>query len=179
MSLLNRKATLVLGLLATLVAFGASAAPAFAWNNCGVTLSPSTQSTTVGPSSTTTFTYLFTYSDTSQYAASFTITAQSSNSAWTIVSVTSPVPHTGTSDSISQVVSVVVTAPNTAGSTTTITVKGVGNQDSSSKCSTTTSLLTSGVTHGVPEFPSGLAVLMALAIPALLLVRSKSKVIAA
>jgi len=33
--------------------------------------------------------------------------------------------------------------------------------------------------RGVPEFPSGMALLMALAIPALLIVRSKSKVIAA
>jgi hypothetical protein len=39
--------------------------------------------------------------------------------------------------------------------------------------------LTVGHGLGVPEFPSGLALLMALAIPALLLVRNKSKIIAA
>jgi hypothetical protein len=184
MSLLNRKSALILGLLATLVAFGASAAPVFAWNNCALALSPSSQSTTVGTSTTTTFTYLLTYTDSSNYAASFTVTATASpgspSGTWTIVSVTNPVPNSGKSDSISQIVSVVVKAPSNVGSTSTITVKAVGQQDSSSTCSATTRLTTVPPhTVSVPEFPAGMALLMALAVPALLLVRSKSKIIAA
>jgi hypothetical protein len=182
MSLLNRKSALILGLLASLVAFGAAATPAFAWNVCGLTLTPSTQSTTVGPSSTTTYTFLFTYSDVTTdhtYASSFTMSATSSNGAWTVVSVLpSPVPSSGTSDSISQTISVKVTAPSSIGSATTITLTAKNNQDNSASC-TATLHLTTIVTHGVPEFPAGMALLMALAIPALLLVRSKSKIIAA
>jgi hypothetical protein len=178
MSLLNRKSALILGLLTTLVAFGASATPVFAWATCGVTLTPSTQSTTVGPSSTTTFTYLLTYSDAA-YPASFTLSATSTNGAWTIVSVSPTLyPSSGMSGSISTTISVKVTAPSTIGSTTTITLTATNNQDHAASCNAQTRL-TTVVTHGVPEFPVGMALLMALAVPALLLVRSKSKIIAA
>jgi hypothetical protein len=169
--------------LASLAAMGAAATPVFAWNTCGLVLTPSGQSTTV-PAGSTTFTFLLTYSESAQYAASFTLSATSTNGAWTVVSVLpSPVPTSGTSSSISQTISVKVTAPATPGSTTTINVEAANNQDSTATCNAHINLTTTGIfpppPTGVPQFPFGMALLMALAIPALLLVRSKSKIIAA
>jgi len=188
MSLLNRKTALILGLLASLVAMGATATPAFAWNPCTLALSPGTQSTTIGAAQTVTLTYLLTYTDSSPYASTFTVSAGvtpgSPSGTWTVVSVTPPNPvPSSPSLTISQIISVKVTAPSVASSTTTLTVSAVNNYDSSSHCSTTTGLsITPGSfppPTGVPQFPFGMALLMALAIPALLLVRSKSKVISA
>ena len=178
----------ILGLLATLAAMGATATPVFAWNSCGLVLSPIGQSTSIGAGQTVTLTYLLTYSDSSQYAATFTVSASvtpgSPSGTWTVVSVTPPNPvPSSPSNSISQIISVKVTAPVVATSSTTLTVKAVNNYDSTSKCSTASSLsITPGSfppPNGIPQFPAGMALLMALAIPALLLVRSRSKIIAA
>lgn len=158
MSLLNRKSGLILGLLTTLLALGASAIPVFAWNACSLALSPISQSTTVGTSSTTTFTYLLTYSGTvggTQYPSSFTLSATSSNPAWTILSVTSPVPTVGTSNSISQTISVVVKASAVASSTTiTVSATNISAEaggDFGANCNTQTKLTATAVTHGVPN----------------------------
>ena len=159
-------------------------APAFAWAPCTVTLSPTTQSTTIPAGSTVTLTFLLTYSETSNYAAYFTLTAQSSNSAWTVVSVSpSPIPSSGTSYSIgvsppattSGLFSVKLTAPATVGSTTTLTVRAANSGDRGANCQSTGTLLTAGYQPptGVPMFPLGMGLLMALAIPAMLLARRK------
>lgn len=157
--------------------------PAFAWAKCTVALYPSTQSTTIPAGSTVTLTYLLTYTESINYAAYFTLTAQSSNSAWTVVSVSpSPIPGTGTSYSIgvsppattSGLFSVQVTAPTTVGSTTTITVSAANSGDRGANCQSEGTLLTASYPPpGVPMFPLGMGLLMALAIPALLLVRHK------
>jgi len=179
----SRKYTIpVLVLLFALVGLCA-VAPTFAWAKCTVTLSPSTQSTTIPGGTTVTLTYLLTYSESSYYAAYFTLTAQSSNSAWTVVSISpSPIPGTGTSYSIgasppattSGLFSVEVTAPTTVGSTTTLTVKAANSGDSGANCQSSGTLLTAAPPPtGVPMFPLGMGILMALAIPALLLARHK------
>ena len=75
-----------------------------------------------------------------------------------------------------QTITVEVTAPSVPGSTTTLRVHAVNNYDSGSTC-TSYVTLTAGAfpppPTGVPQFPYGMALLMAFAIPALLLVKSK------
>jgi hypothetical protein len=147
-------------------------------NACTLVLTPSNQSPANVPAgSTTSYTLLLTYSD-SGYPASFTLSASSSNLAWTVVSVTpSPVPSSGTSGSISQTITVTVTAPGTSGSTTLIRVAATNNQDTSLSvgCRGYVSLTSVAFQPppGVPQFPLGIALLMALAIPALLVLKSK------
>jgi hypothetical protein len=85
------------------------------------------------------------------------------------------VPSSGTSSSVSQTITVKITAPVTVGSTTSLTVKAVNQQDGGADCSTSRTLTSSTAPPppGVPQFPLGVALLMALAIPALLAVKSK------
>jgi hypothetical protein len=181
MKLGQRNAALaMLGLLSALVFIAPSVSNVFAWNACTLTLSPSTQSTTIPAGSTATLTYLLTYSDSSSYKATFNLAASvtpgSPSGTWTIVSVTPPNPvPSSPSDSISQTITVKVTAPSTPGSTTTLTLKAVDNYDSGSVCSTNTKL-TAGAfppPPTVPQFPLGFAVLMALAIPVMFVVKGK------
>jgi hypothetical protein len=178
---------LMLGVLSVFVFIAPSVTTAFAWNACGLKLSPSVQTTTIPAGTTTTITFLLTYTDSSAYKTTFDLTASvtpgSPSGTWTIVSVTppNPVPSVA-SDSISQIITVKVTAPATPGSSTTLTLKAVDNKDDSTgascKASTT---LTAGAfpppPNGVPQFPFGIALLMALAIPALLVVKSKYSVV--
>jgi hypothetical protein len=180
----QRNASLVmLSVLSVFVFIAPSVTTAFAWNACGLTLTPSTQTTTIPAGTTATFTFLLTYSDSSAYATSFTLSASSSNVAWTVASVLpSPVPGSGKSDSISQTISVKVTAPATPGSTTLIRIAAVDTKDTSTAagCRGYVSL-TAGAfpppPNGVPQFPFGIALLLALAIPALLVVKSKYSVV--
>jgi hypothetical protein len=178
----QRNASLaILGVLSVFVFVAPAVSTVFAWNTCGLVLSPGTQSTTVPAGTTATLTYLLTYSDSSAYKSTFDLSASvtpgSPSGTWTIVSITppNPVPSTA-SDSISQIITVKVTAPSTPGSTTTLSVKAANNQDGSADCTARTTL-TAGAfpppPNGVPQFPFGIALLMALAIPALLVVKSK------
>lgn len=171
----------ILGVLSVFVFVAPSVSTVLAWNPCGLTLTPTTQPTTIPAGTTVSLTYLLTYTETPSFAASFTLSAASSNGAWTVVSVLpSPVPSSGTSDSISQTITVKVTAPASPGSTTTLTVKAANNQDGHADCYARTPL-TAGAfpppPNGVPQFPLGIALLLALALPALLLVKSKYSVV--
>jgi hypothetical protein len=177
----HRNAALaMLSVLSVFIFIAPSVSTAFAWAPCTLALSPSVQTTTIPAGTTTTITFLLKYSDTSAYASTFDLTASvtpgSPSGTWTIVSVTPPNPVPSTkSDMISQIITVKVTAPGVPGSTTTLTLKAVNNYDSGSKCSASTPL-TAGAfppPPSVPQFPFGIALLMALAIPALLLVKSK------
>ena len=162
----------MLAMFSVALGIAAASAPAFAWNKCGLTLSPISQSTSV-PAGPTTFTFLLTYSESSNYASHFTFTTQSSNPAW-LVSDAAPsrVPATGDSDSISQVISVVVTAPAASGSTTTITLTATNYYDNNANCQTTVVLTSTGQST-VPEFPLGMGLLLIIAVPVLVLVRSR------
>lgn len=163
-----------LGMVVAVLGLAPLAAPVFAWNQCGLTLTPTTQSTTVAAGSTVTLTYLLTYSESISYAANFAVSALSSNSAWNVVSVVpSTVPASGTSDSINQTISVEVTAPSTPGSTTTLTVTAVNNQDHNANCYAYTTLTAGALPPGVPQFPLGMTLLIAIVLPAMLLVKRK------
>jgi hypothetical protein len=74
---------------------------------------------------------------------------------------------------------VVVTAPSTPGSTTTIHVTAVNYYDHGANCDVRTPL-TAGAfpppPTGVPQFPLGMAVLMAVTLPAMLLIKKKSSI---
>jgi len=184
----QRNASLVmLGVLSVFVfavpAVSTVFATAVSPNACVLALTPSNQSTSIPAGTTTTLTFLLTYSDTPTYATSFTLSASSSNGAWTVVSVLpSPVPGSGTSDSISQTITVTVTAPATSGSTTLIRIAAVNTHDTSTAvgCRGYASLTSTAFQpppNGVPQFPFGIALLMALAIPVLLVVKSKHSVV--
>jgi hypothetical protein len=167
----------VVSLLAVFAGVGAVAAPAIAWAPCAITLSPSTQTTSVGVGQTIALTFLLTYND-APYPATFNVHASVSSGSpsgtWSVVSVTppNPVPST-TSGSISQTITVTVQAPSSpVGSTTTLTVNAVNNYDSGSKCSTSATLTTTALS-GVPEFPVGMVAVLMATFPALLLVRSR------
>jgi len=182
MQLNMRTASLaVVASLAAFIAVAPGIAPALAWNPCGLTLSPSTQTTTVPAGTTVTLTYLLTYSDSPAYATTFDLSASvtpgSPSGTWTVVSVSPPNPVPSTpSDSISQTITVKVTAPSTVGSSTTLTLKAVDNGDSSpsASCTATTKLTsTSFPPPSAPQFPLGFAVLLAMAIPVMFAVKSK------
>lgn len=173
----------VLALLSTLVFVLPSVSSAFAWNPCTLTLSPSGQSTTIPAGTTGTLTYKLTYSDTSAYATTFdlsgSVTPGSPSGTWVIDSIAPPNPVPSTkSDSISVTITVTVTAPSVVGSMTKLTLMATDNYDSSpsAACSVNT-YLTAGAfpppPSGVPEFPFGLALLMAVAIPVMLVFRSR------
>jgi hypothetical protein len=75
-----------------------------------------------------------------------------------------------------------VTAPATPGSTTAIRVAAVDTKDTSTAagCRGYVDLTAVGFQpppHGVPQFPFGIALLMALAIPVLLVMKSKYSVV--
>lgn len=177
MSKTSRKASIAtLSVLATLLWVAPLATPVFAWHVCGLTLSPGSQVTTIPAGTTATFTYLLTYSDNG-YPSHFTFTATGTNSAWTVVSVTPPrVPSSGESSSISQTISVVVTAPSTPGSTTTIHVTAVNYYDHGANCEVRTPLTAGAFPSPVPQFPLGMALLMAVTLPAMLLIKKKSNI---
>ena len=178
MSKISSKSSLaILGIASLFVGVFAMATPvAFAWNPCSLTLSPSSQSTTV-PAGATVFTFLLTYSETPTYASYFTFSTSSTNGAWSVSGASpSRVPATGTSDSISQTISVTVTAPSTPSSTTSVTVTAINYYDHSANCHATLRLTTTGVfppPPTVPEFPIGMVLLLALAVPALLVLKSR------
>ncbi|MGD0397237.1 MAG: hypothetical protein ABSB26_10100 [Nitrososphaerales archaeon] len=177
MNRISRKASIAtLGILATILWVAPLATPVFAWHPCGLTLSPSTQVTTIPAGTTVTLTYLLTYSESPAYASYFTLSVHSSNSAWTIGTYTTRVPSSGTSDSISQIVSVEVTAPSTPGSTTTITVSAANYYDRSAGCSAETPLTAGAFPPTVPQFPLGMVLLMAVSFPAMLLIKKKSSI---
>ncbi len=126
---------LLIGLLA--FALLVIAPVASAWATCGLTLTPSNQSTSIAAGSTVSLTYLLTYSESSTYAASFTITATPANAIWSVVVQPSSIPK---SDSISQIIAITVTAPNIVGSTTTLTITAINNGDNGANCHATPSL---------------------------------------
>jgi hypothetical protein len=181
----QRKAALImLGVLSTFIFVTPAIGSVFAWNACTLTLSPTTQSTTIPAGTTTTLTYKLTYSDSSAYATTFdlsgTVTPGSPSGTWTLVSITPPTPVPSTkSDSISVIITVTITAPSVPGSTTTLTLHATDNYDSSpsAACSAQTKL-TAGAfpppPTGVPEFPFGFALLMAVTIPVMLVLRSRA-----
>jgi hypothetical protein len=177
MSLLNRKSTLVLGLLATLVAFGAAATPAFANTVMTCSVSP-TGTITVPTSGSTVVKFTITYDNFGSSNSPVTLSASSITSGYTANS-SSFSPLT-TSGNHSHTFYISITNTNSAVTSGSATFKLSWPNSSGGSGFGACGSVNFGVpTHGVPEFPSGLAVLMALAIPALLLVRSKSKIIAA
>jgi len=207
MSLLNTKSAIILGLLTTLVAFGASATPAFAHSDfISTQITPSaciSPGCAIGTTVTDTVTFCLSTTSSTFCAASTKATvtcAQGANTKGTICYEV----HSGTCASIGALVSpgpspsstAVLTSNDGSTKTYTSTLSTTGLAAGSyvwivqySGMSVNTDLhtlktcepftLTVGHGLGVPEFPSGVALLMALAIPALLLVRSKSKIIAA
>lgn len=206
MSLLNRKTALILGLLASIAAVGATAAPAYACTCNTINFSPTTSSGS--PHVVTTNPTIFTGNTVSLETGSFGggndwvyVSITGITPGWTVV-VTSPDTVTtlsGTqiivgpfdSSSSSFPYTITVTAPLTPGASGHFTINAEPSDSATSYSAVgvacapvTVYLVTSSPTFpppstGVPQFPAGMALLMALAIPALLLVKSKSKVIAA
>jgi len=200
MTLLNRKTAVILGLLASLAAFGASAAPVYACTCSTINFSPSSSpgspiTVTTSPTSWSNTVNLETHSfgngndwvyvSITGITAGWTVTVTSADTVTTI-SATQIIVGPFSSSSSSFPYTIKVTAPATPSTTGQFTINAQPSSSGSryvavgNSCAPVTVYLkTPPLTHGVPEFPSGLAVLMALAIPALLLVRSKSKIIAA
>jgi hypothetical protein len=179
MSLLNRKSTLaILGLLASLVAMGASTTPAFAntINHCSVVGS---STITVPASGSTTVKVTVTYSDFSSGNYPMYVTASSVTPGYSINASSNF--YDGGSGTHVFTLKVTNTNPSVTSGTATLKVNWTpsGGVTEPIGCGTLTIRTGADAPPGVPQFPAGMALLMALAIPALLLVRSRSKIIAA
>jgi hypothetical protein len=180
MSLLNRKSAIILGLLATLVTLGASATPAFAHTVTGCTESP-TGTITVPLSGSTVVKFTITYDAFASNNNPVTLSATSISSHYTANS-SSFSPNTGFgTHTHTFYIRITNTGTAVTSGSATFTLSWPNSSGGSGFNDCAPISLTTPPTHGigVPEFPTGMAVLMALAIPALLLVRSKSKIIAA
>ena|ERR1022692_3201329 len=204
MSLLNRKSSIaILGLLAMLAATGATAVPAYACTCNTIGFSPGSSLTspitiTSNPTSWTNTVNLETgsfgngndwvYVSITGITPGWTVTVTSTETVKTISSTQIIVGPFGPSSS-SFPYTITVTAPLSASTTGQFTINAQPSQSSTSyssvgvSCTPVTVYLKTSPnfpppTSGVPEFPFGMALLMALAIPALLVVRSKSRIAA-
>lgn len=181
MAFRKKSSLALLAMIAAFVGVGATVAPTFAWANCTLTLSPSSQATTVGVGQTVTLNYTLYYFDSSpQYTSTFDVSASvtpgSPSGTWIILSVTPPNPVPSTpANPVSQTITVKVQAPSSpVGSTTSLTIKAVNNYDSGSHCSATTTLTSVAFPPpGVPQFPLGIFAAVGLALPGLLFFRRK------
>jgi hypothetical protein len=204
MSLLNRRSTLaILGLLASLAATGAMAAPVYACTCNTINFSPSSSPGSPITHTTNPTTFSNTVSlETGSFGGGNNwvyVSITGITPGWT-VTVTSP--DTVTTLSSTQIIvgvfgastssfpyTITVTAPLLPTTSGQFTINAQPSQSGTTysavgiSCAPVTVYLKTGPNfpppNGVPEFPFGMALLMAVAIPALLLVRSKSKIIAA
>jgi hypothetical protein len=122
----GRVSIAILGLLVVFTGTGAMIAPVSAYEPCSLTLTPSTQVTASPLYSYVILTYQLFHVDYFN-PTSFTISATSSNSTWTVDYVTPvDVPISGVATAINQTITVELTSPTTS-STTALNVTAVNN----------------------------------------------------
>lgn len=178
-SLHNRGSIAILALLVSVMAVGAIPVHATAVLPCVIVFQTGT-TTGIAPGTTgVTLTYSLVYPSNypaTSTSASFGLSAVSSNPAWTGVGVGPTLVGPGTSFEYYPI-TVTVNAPSTPGSTTTLTVTATDEQSEGRGCNLQTGLSTSGTPPStIPEFPLGMLVLIALALPAMILLKKRFSV---
>lgn len=197
MRLISGKTAVMIGMLGTMLALSASAAPAFACV-CGTISFTQTTSSgtpyvmtsnpqTFGPSGNS-----ITYSDFGNGNAQYMyVTISGITAGWSVVLTSSSTVTTISNTAIivgpfsgagSFSYTVKVTGPGTAGATGQFTINSSPTTSSSSNspsgtpCTSVNVYLKTPPAHGAPEFPAGMGLMLAIALPAMLLMRGRFKV---